>query len=239
MQIGARFTGIARTVFAGFLILALPVPAFAKAGPQSFADLAEKLLPAVVNISTSQTVNPKDEDSSSGGSSGGDDQPTPDMQIPPGSPFEDFFKDYMQKHGQEMPQAHRHRATALGSGFIIDPSGYIVTNNHVIEDADEINVILQDDTNLTATLVGRDKKIPRSPCQRSVSATATKSASATGFSLSAIRMVWAALLLRASFPRARAISIPAPMMNICRPMRRSIAAIRAARCSTWMATLSA
>jgi serine protease Do len=158
MQIGARFTGIARTVFAGFLILALPVPAFAKAGPQSFADLAEKLLPAVVNISTSQTVNPKDEDSSSGGSSGGDDQPTPDMQIPPGSPFEDFFKDYMQKHGQEMPQAHRHRATALGSGFIIDPSGYIVTNNHVIEDADEINVILQDDTNLTATLVGRDKK---------------------------------------------------------------------------------
>jgi serine protease Do len=141
---------------AGFLILvlALPAPALAHSGPQGFADLAEKLLPAVVNISTSQTVNQKDDEAS------GEDQqqlPPPDLQVPPGSPFEDFFKDYMQKHGQEMQQ-HRHKATALGSGFIIDPSGYIVTNNHVIEDADEINVILQDDTNLTATLVGRDKK---------------------------------------------------------------------------------
>ena len=61
-----------------------------------------------------------------------------------------------QQHGGEPP--HKHRATALGSGFIIDPSGYIVTNNHVIDDADEITVILQDDTNLKATVVGRDTK---------------------------------------------------------------------------------
>lgn len=79
----------------------------------------------------------------------------PDMQLPPGSPFEQFFHDYMDK---QKNSTHKHKATALGSGFIIDPNGYIVTNNHVIEDADEITVILQDDTNLTATLVGRDKK---------------------------------------------------------------------------------
>ncbi|MDR3449843.1 MAG: DegQ family serine endoprotease [Alphaproteobacteria bacterium] len=128
--------------------LAAPMPAFAHAGPEGFADLAAKLLPAVVNISTSQTISDKDED--------GMDGLPPDLQLPPGSPFEDFFKDFMQKHGQEMP---RHRkATALGSGFIIDATGYIVTNNHVIDGADSINVILQDDTNLTATVVGRDKK---------------------------------------------------------------------------------
>jgi serine protease Do len=155
MRVHAHFMS---KLFVGFLVLvlAVPAPALAHSGPQGFADLAEKLLPAVVNISTSQTVNPKDEE---GGGAGGDDQMPPDLQLPPGSPFEEFFKDFMQKHGQELQQQqHRHKATALGSGFIIDPSGYIVTNNHVIDDADEINVILQDDTNLTATLVGRDKK---------------------------------------------------------------------------------
>jgi len=134
----------------GFLVLALtfPAPALAHSGPQGFADLAEKLLPAVVNISTTQTITSKE-----------GEEIMPDLQLPPGSPFEDFFKDFMQKqqHGQEN-QPHKHKATALGSGFIVDASGYIVTNNHVIDGADEINVILQDDTNLTATVVGRDKK---------------------------------------------------------------------------------
>ena len=60
-----------------------------------------------------------------------------------------------QKNGAP---GRKHKASALGSGFIIDPSGYIVTNNHVIDGADEITVILQDDTNFTATVVGRDKK---------------------------------------------------------------------------------
>jgi serine protease Do len=80
-------------------------------------------------------------------------QDMPDLQLPPGSPFEEFFKDFMEKH-----KAEKHKATSLGSGFIIDPTGYIVTNYHVIQDADEITVILQDDTNLTATVVGKDKK---------------------------------------------------------------------------------
>lgn len=148
MKLPSRFLS---NLFVGFFVLALaaplPAPALAHSGPQGFADMAEKLLPAVVNISTTQNVVPKE------GVEG-----MPDLQLPPGSPFEEFFKDFMQKqqHGQETP--HKHRATALGSGFIIDPSGYVVTNNHVIDDADEITVILQDDTNLSATVVGRDKK---------------------------------------------------------------------------------
>jgi serine protease Do len=145
MKIPARFLG---KFLAGFFVLtlAIPVPAVARSGPPGFADMAEKLLPAVVNISTSQTITQKD------GIEG-----LPDFQLPPGSPFEDFFKQFLQnQQGHETP--HKHKATALGSGFIVDPSGYIVTNYHVIEGADEINVILQDDTNLSATVVGSDKK---------------------------------------------------------------------------------
>jgi serine protease Do len=118
----------------------------ARSGPASFADLAEKLLPAVVNISTTQTITTHEEMQ---------DLP-PDLQLPPGSPFEEFFKDFMEKHGNGEPQ--KHKATSLGSGFIIDPSGYIVTNYHVVQDADEITVILQDDTNLSAKVIGKDKK---------------------------------------------------------------------------------
>jgi serine protease Do len=135
-----------RFIFALILLVCAPLaPAQAHSGPAGFADLAEKLLPAVVNISTSQTITSKDEMM---------DLP-PDLQLPPGSPFEQFFHDFMDK---QKNSPHKHKATALGSGFIVDPNGYIVTNNHVIEDADEITVILQDDTNLTATVVGRDKK---------------------------------------------------------------------------------
>ena len=115
----------------------------ANPGPDSFADLAERLLPAVVNISTTQTLkNP---------------ERAPDMpQFPPGSPFEEFFKDFMEKHAN--PDATPRRATALGSGFIIDAAGLVVTNNHVIADADEITVILHDGTATKAEVVGRDTK---------------------------------------------------------------------------------
>jgi serine protease Do len=121
----------------------------ARSAPDGFADLAEKLLPSVVNISTTQTVKP-------------DRQRPGKPQFPPGSPFEEFFKDFFDHNGDRgdnaKPDAKPRKATSLGSGFIIDASGYIVTNNHVIEDADEITVILHDDTNLKAELVGRDKK---------------------------------------------------------------------------------
>lgn len=122
-------------------------PALAKAGPEGFSDLANKLLPAVVNISTTQTLKA--------------DRQRPEMpQFPPGSPFEEFFKDFLDRNmprGQR-PEAQPRRATSLGSGFIIDPSGLVVTNNHVIADADEITVILHDDTTLKAEVVGKDTK---------------------------------------------------------------------------------
>jgi serine protease Do len=139
--------------FLAFVLLVLPlvtapIAAQARTGPSSFADLAEKLLPAVVNISTTQTLTVGD-----------DMQEFPDLQLPPGSPFEDFFKEFLEKQGKSLNgKPRKHKATSLGSGFIVDPSGFIVTNYHVIQDADVINVILQDDTNLTATVVGRDKK---------------------------------------------------------------------------------
>jgi serine protease Do len=136
------------------LLLIVPLivcaPAAARPAPDSFADLAEKLLPAVVNISTTQTLK------SNRGSSGGPEMP----QFPPGSPFEEFFRDFFE-HGlpkSGRPDALPRKATSLGSGFIIDPAGYVVTNNHVIADADEITVILHDDTNLKAEVIGRDSK---------------------------------------------------------------------------------
>jgi serine protease Do len=126
--------------------------AIARGAPDSFADLAEKLLPAVVNVSSTQNAPAK-----AGGPQSGPDVPI----FPPGSPFEQFFKDFLNRNkpGQrgEGPARPEHKAQSLGSGFIIDASGLVVTNNHVIEGADEISVILQDNTILKAELVGRDE----------------------------------------------------------------------------------
>ena len=117
-------------------------PAQARTAPISFADLAEKLLPAVVNISTTQKVEGR----------GGVEIP----QLPPGSPFEDFFKEFFERN---VPQERSSRkSTSLGSGFVIDPKGYIVTNNHVIQDADEITVAFHNKKRLKAKVVGRDAK---------------------------------------------------------------------------------
>jgi serine protease Do len=76
-------------------------------------------------------------------------------QLPPGSPFEEFFREFFERN---RPQQRQRKVTSLGSGFIVDATGYIVTNNHVIKDADEITVALQDDTRLKAEVVGRDPK---------------------------------------------------------------------------------
>ena len=136
------------------LLLAAAPAVNAAPAPDSFADLAARLLPAVVNISTTQTI--KDDKGGKGDQPGADDFP----QLPPGSPFEDFFKDFLNKnrpHNGQQEALPRH-ATSLGSGFIIDPSGLVVTNNHVIADADEITVTLQDDTNFKAEVVGKDTK---------------------------------------------------------------------------------
>ncbi|CAK0739548.1 putative periplasmic serine endoprotease DegP-like [uncultured Gammaproteobacteria bacterium] len=124
-----------------------------KAPPSGFADIAERLLPAVVNISTTQNLQKP----------GAAPRVGPDMpQFPPGSPFEEFFKEFFDRRGGKepgTPPQQQRRATSLGSGFIIDAKkGLIVTNNHVIQDADEITIILHDDTNLKAEVRGRDSK---------------------------------------------------------------------------------
>jgi serine protease Do len=117
--------------------------------PVSFADLADKLLPTVVNISSTQ----KTSDSGEGGEDMAPGELPPGMQ---GTPFEDFFNEYMKRHQGENPQVP---ATSLGSGFIIDKDkGYIVTNNHVIKDAQEIRVTLHDTTIVNASVVGKDDK---------------------------------------------------------------------------------
>jgi len=146
----------AASVISCFLILApvavvAPIPAAARPAPDSFADLAARLLPSVVNISTTQTIK-----SDRGREHSGPEIP----QFPPGSPFEEFFRDFFDRGlpKSDRPEAQPRKGTSLGSGFIIDPGGYIVTNNHVISDADEITVILHDDTNLKAEVVGRDTK---------------------------------------------------------------------------------
>ena len=119
------------------LLLVIPggsAPAAARPAPDSFADLADKLLPSVVNISTTQTLKPEKEKQK--------ERATPGRpQFPPGSPFEEFFKDFFNHDSPQSgrPEAKPRKATSLGSGRI-DWAGYIVTNNHVIADADEITV---------------------------------------------------------------------------------------------------
>jgi serine protease Do len=137
---------IAAIAAAAVLLPAGPAPA-ASRGPDNIADVAEQVIDAVVNVSTSQKVDPHVEN-------------LPD--VPPGSPMEEFFNQFFKNHhggqGGQGDDQMPHRVNSLGSGFIIDPSGLVVTNNHVIADADEINVILNDGTKLTAQLVGKDSK---------------------------------------------------------------------------------
>ncbi len=122
------------------LVMAHTVAANAKM-PESFADLAETVSPAVVNITTSTTV------------AGVDQGPRP--IVPEGSPLEDFFKDFLDR--QQEGQRPR-RSSALGSGFVISEDGFIVTNNHVIDKADQIEIEFFSGDTLEATLIGTDPK---------------------------------------------------------------------------------
>ncbi|KCV81458.1 protease do [Actibacterium atlanticum] len=122
------------------LVLAQAMAATARGMPESFADLAEQVSPSVVNITTSTTV-----ETSAG----------PGPQLPDGSPFEDFFRDFMDPNGD---QPRQRRSQALGSGFVISEDGFIVTNNHVIEKADQITIEFFSGKELEATVVGTDPK---------------------------------------------------------------------------------
>ncbi len=116
------------------LFFSFPYKASAKSVPESFADLAEKLMPSVVNISTTQTVITRNNPFT--------------FQFPPGSPFEEMFKDF------GTPQ--KRKSTSLGSGFIIDSKGIIITNNHVIKGAEDIVVRVSNNKEYKAKVVGSD-----------------------------------------------------------------------------------
>ena len=126
---------VKKIIFTIILILILPLNSFSKEIPGSFADLAERLMPSVVNISTTQTVVTRS-------------NPFPNFQFPPGSPFEDMFKEF------GTPQ--ERQTSALGSGFIIDAKGIVVTNNHVIQDAEDIIVRVDGDKEFKAKVIGSD-----------------------------------------------------------------------------------
>ncbi len=148
-----RLRPLMAAICLGATSVLVSAPALAR-GPDGIADVAEKVIDAVVNISTSQTVEAK-------GGEGRGAMP----QLPPGSPFEEFFDDFFKnrrgpgaKGGDKGTELQPRKTNSLGSGFIVDTSGIVVTNNHVIADADEINVIMNDGTKIKAELVGVDKK---------------------------------------------------------------------------------
>ena len=131
-------------ILSGLLILfSLTYSSTLKAYTDSFADLVENLSPAVVSIASTTIVTNNNSQNQM-------------PQFPEGSPFDEFFKDYFDNERRNSPS--QRPMTGLGSGFIIDSAGIIVTNNHVIEGADEITVIMSDQTEFTAELLGRDPK---------------------------------------------------------------------------------
>ena len=154
--LGVGFAPLAQAQTAPPAIVQLP----------TLAPLVKKVLPAVVNVSvTMKAGGPTDQDEADNGDQGDNgDQSDPDQAAPnrpgfPPSPFDQFLRKFFEQqqggHAQPEPQVKR---MALGSGFIIDPSGYVVTNNHVVQNADKVTVIFQDDSTHPAKVVGRDTK---------------------------------------------------------------------------------
>jgi serine protease Do len=138
-----RQPAMAAAMAAAIILPALATPSAAR-GPEGIADVAEQVIDAVVNISTSQTVAMRN---------------NARPQLPGDPQLDELFRDFFNRRGrsQNREQPPR-RINSLGSGFIIDPSGLVVTNNHVIAEADEITVILNDGTHIKAKLVGKDQK---------------------------------------------------------------------------------
>src|SRR6266849_2791630 len=140
-----RQPAVAAVAAAAIAVPALSTSAAAR-GPETIADVSEKVIDAVVNVSTSQKVEARN---------------SPMPQLPNDPQLDELFRDFFNRRGQGDPQNRERgprRVNSLGSGFVIDPSGIVVTNNHVISEADEITVILNEGARLKAEIIGKDQK---------------------------------------------------------------------------------
>ena len=140
----AALAAVAAMALCAPALVASSAPALAQAKPTNLADLVDSVAAAVVNISATQTVDEKTA------------QDVPDL--PKGTPFDDMFDQFFKNHGfNAVPRPHK--MSSLGSGFVIDPSGIVITNNHVVGDANDVVVIFTDGRKLKATIVGKDPKV--------------------------------------------------------------------------------
>ena len=149
-MLGTLVQFVRQPAVAALAAAAIALPALstssAARGPETIADVSEKVIDAVVNVSTSQKIETRN---------------SPMPQLPNDPQLDELFRDFFNRRGQGDPQNRERgprRVNSLGSGFIIDPSGIVVTNNHVISEADEITVILNDGARLKAEIIGRDQK---------------------------------------------------------------------------------
>src|SRR5262249_870439 len=148
-----RRPALAAIAVSALMLPTLIAPASAR-GPDGIADVAERVIDAVVNISTSQNVASRNQ-----GGGGGGAMPN----LPNDPQLDELFRDFFNRRGQQGDNQNRggntpRRVNSLGSGFIIDSAGIVVTNNHVISDADEITVILNDGSRIKAALIGKGPK---------------------------------------------------------------------------------
>ena len=130
-------------IFLMFSLIFFSLPSHSRVAGDSFSELVEILSPSVVNITSTTLVR---------------ERPNFNPTIPRGSPFEDFFREFQNPNDPEQGPKTRRRGSALGSGFIISDDGFVVTNNHVIENADEIEIEMLDGTILKAEVYGRDAR---------------------------------------------------------------------------------
>ena len=152
-RLTSRSTLFRSTLLAATAVLALagtPQAAFAQLrGPEIIADVAAQVIDSVVNISATTTST--------------EQRTVPMPQLPPGSPFQDFFDEFFKNGpggGEGQPQGRpQRRSNSLGSGFVIDPAGIVITNAHVIGEANDVTVIFADGRKLKAEVVGKDTKV--------------------------------------------------------------------------------